>query len=276
LQTFYSFKVRRLQMNESGTSAGDVTGPRWKPLSSLQRRIVGVLVEKAKTTPDQYPLSLNALRAGCNQKSNRDPVMEVSDDDIERSLDQLREVGAVAEVVGGGRVPRFRHYMYEWLGVDKVELAVMAELLLRGAQSEGDLRGRAARMEPIADLTALRPVLDSLKSKGLVIGLTPQGRGHMVTHALYPAEELARIKAQAPAMAAQDDDPAPPSRPSPVAPTTMSQAAPRPTAITAAPSGEVASLRQELAELRGEVESLSQQIQRGLDEIRDLREQLGA
>ena len=99
-------------------------------------------------------------------------------------------------IQGYGRVLKYRHYMYEWLGVDKVELAVMAELLLRGAQSEGELRGRASRMEPIADLTALRPVLASLKLKRLVIPLTPEGRGHIITHALYPPRELEHLRAQ--------------------------------------------------------------------------------
>ena len=94
-------------------------------------------------------------------------------------------------------MPRFRHYLYEWLGVDKVELAVMAELLLRGAQTEGELRGRAARMEPIADVSALRPVLVALKQKRLVIALTPEGRGHMVTHVLYEPRELEKVRAEA-------------------------------------------------------------------------------
>ncbi len=93
------------------------------------------------------------------------------------SLDRLKMAGAVVEVQGSGRAPKFRHLMYEWLAVDKVELAVMTELLLRGAQTEGELRGRASRMEPIADLTALRTVLDSLRAKGLITYLTPAGRG---------------------------------------------------------------------------------------------------
>ena len=87
-------------------------------------------------------------------------------------------------------MPRYRHFAYEWLGVNKVELAVMAELLLRGSQTEGELRGRAARMEPIADVAALRPVLDSLTAKRLVVSLTPQGRGHVVTHNLYEPQEM--------------------------------------------------------------------------------------
>ena len=163
---------------------------RWQPISAIDRRVVGVLVEKAKTTPDGYPMSLAALRSGCNQKNNRYPLMELELEDLEESLARLRVLGAVAEVQGGGRVSRYRHYMYEWLGVEKLELAVMTELLLRGAQTEGELRGRAARMDPIDDLGALRPVLASLKEKGLVLSLTPEGRGHMVTHALYEPREL--------------------------------------------------------------------------------------
>ena len=178
--------------------------PRWQPLSAIDRRVVGVLVEKAKTTPDAYPMSVNALKSGCNQKNNRAPLMELEIEDIEESVARLRAAGAVAEVQGGGRVPRFRHYMYDWLGVDKVELAVMAELLLRGAQTEGELRGRAARMEPIADVAALRPVLASLKEKRLVLSLTSEGRGHVVTHNLYEPRELEKVRAEAAATAGRE------------------------------------------------------------------------
>ncbi len=165
-------------------------------MEAIDRRVLGVLVEKAKTTPEAYPLSLNALRTGCNQKSNRYPLMDVEPEDIEESLSRLRELGAVAEVQGGGRVPRFRHYLYDWLGVDKAELAVMAELLLRGAQTEGELRGRAARMEPLPDLDALRPILASLQQKRLVVSLSPAGRGHVVTHALYQPREMEKLQLQ--------------------------------------------------------------------------------
>ena len=111
-----------------------------------------MLIEKAKTTPENYPLSLNALRTGCNQKSNRAPLMQLEEDQVAEALESLRQAGAVAEIQGGARVDKYRHLAYEWLGVDKVELAVMAELLLRGSQTVGELRGRAARMEPIKDL----------------------------------------------------------------------------------------------------------------------------
>lgn len=166
----------------------------WRPLEALDRRVLGVLVEKAKTTPEAYPLSLNALSTGCNQKNNRYPLMNTEPDDVQESIDRLREMGAVAEVQGGGRVARFRHYLYEWLGVEKAELSVMAELLLRGAQTEGELRGRVARMEPLPDLNALRAILDSLKKKGLVVSLSPAGRGHVVTHALYQQREMEKLE----------------------------------------------------------------------------------
>ena len=142
-----------------------------------------MLVEKAKTTPDVYPMTINALRSGANQKNNRYPLMELDNDDVEQSLDRLRELGAVSEVQGDSRVSRYRHLLYDWLGVEKFELAVMGELLLRGAQTEGDLRARAARMDPIPDLTTLRNLVSALKARGLIVGLTPEGRGHVLTHA---------------------------------------------------------------------------------------------
>ena len=169
---------------------------RWQPLSSIQRRVVGVLIEKAKTTAESYPMTLNALTSGCNQKSNRSPQMHLSADDVEQALEELRLLGAAAEVQGGGRVPKYRHYMYDWLGVDKVELAVMAELLLRGEQTIGELRARAGRMEPIPDLNALGPVLDSLEQKNLIVWLTPAGRGRIVAHNLYLPEQLEKLQQQ--------------------------------------------------------------------------------
>lgn len=185
------------EMNEADVNTGaPKQEPRWRPLSAIERRVVGVLVEKAKTVPTAYPMTLNAITTACNQKSNRFPTMELEAEQVEEALDSLREYGAVGLVQSSGRVEKYRHYLYDWLGVDKIELAVMAELLLRGAQTEGDLRARAARMEPIRDLGELRPVLASLKAKGLVLSLTPEGRGHVVTHALYLPRELERLRAE--------------------------------------------------------------------------------
>jgi len=168
--------------------------PRWKPLDARQRRVLGVLIEKAKTTPAGYPMSVNAIVTGCNQKSNRDPVTDLDDFAVEKALDELRTLGVVSEVDWLGRVSKFKHQAYEWLGVSKIELAVLAELLLRGAQTLGDLRARASRMEPIADLAALRPIVAGLMERNLMIALTPTGRGQVVTHNLYPPRELADLR----------------------------------------------------------------------------------
>src|SRR5262245_57577700 len=188
-------------MNEqrSGHSEGapsEAAQPRWRPLNRIDRRVAGVLVEKAKTTPEQYPMTVNGLVNGCNQKSNRDPQMQLEEADVMESLDRLKTAGAVVEVQGSGRVPKFRHLLYEWLGVDKVGLAVMAELLLRGAQTGGELSGRASRMGPYAGLHVLRGILEALRAKQLVIDLTPPGRGQILSHGLYEAEELERLRAK--------------------------------------------------------------------------------
>jgi uncharacterized protein len=243
--------------------------PRWKPLGRIDRRVAGVLVEKAKTTPDQYPMTVNGLINGCNQKSNRDPQMELEESDITESLDRLKSVGAALEIQGGGRVAKFRHLLYEWLGVSKVELAVMTELLLRGAQTEGELRGRASRMEPIADLNALREILNSLRTKKLVIDLTPPGRGQIISHNLYQPEELERLKeklASGGYESAAADTPSAQPRPSITTPIA---------ATSATSSGELQSIRTELAQLRRELEELAETVRRQDRSIGDLRASLG-
>src|SRR5437868_15079003 len=108
----------------------------WVPLTPKERRVLGVLVEKAKTTPEYYPLTIAAIVTGSNQKSNRDPVTNYDADDVEEILQGLRKKGAVVMVEGSGRVVRWKHTLYDWLKVTKVELAVIAELLLRGSQTE--------------------------------------------------------------------------------------------------------------------------------------------
>jgi len=165
-------------------------------LESVERRVLGVLIEKAKTTPDAYPLSLNALVTGCNQKSNRDPLMNLSDAEVENALSGLQKKSLVNRLQGSGRVERWRHIAYETWKVDKVELAILAELLLRGPQTEGELRGRASRMEPFGDLDQLRLILKRLTERRLVGYLTPEGRrGTVLTHGFHPAVELERLRA---------------------------------------------------------------------------------
>ena len=174
-------------MSESGSAAGP--GPSWVPLTPRERRVLGVMVEKAKTTPEYYPMTVAAIVTACNQKSNRDPVTNYDQDDVEDTLHSLRKKGAVILVEGSGRVARWKHTLYDWLKVSKVELAVLAELLLRGPQTEGELRARASRMEPLADLPALQAILEALAPRALVQYLSPPGqkRGVFVTHGLYPA-----------------------------------------------------------------------------------------
>ncbi len=247
--------------------------PRWVPLSPIDRRVLGVLVEKAKTTPEAYPMSANAVSTGSNQKSNRAPLMQLELEQVQESLDRLRQLGAVGLIEGYGRVPKYRHYLYDWMGVDKLELAVMAELLLRGDQTVGDLRARASRMESIADLGALRPVLESLRAKGLIVSLTPEGRGHVVSHALYRPQELERLKAhygegRVQPVAADDEE-------GPAAPAAM-----RGTGEPSAPAGgglqrEVAELRAQVAQLRSELENLGVEFQRVQDDFQRLRTELG-
>lgn len=245
------------------------TSAKWQPLPAACRRVAGVLVEKAKTTPDAYPMTLNALVAGCNQKSNRYPLMQLEPDDVEQALDKLREMGAAAIVQGSGRVSKYRHYMYEWLGVEKAELGVMTELLLRGAQTEGELRAHASRMDAIPDLPALRVLLEALKAKGLVLPLTPEGRGHVVTHALYLPQELEKVRSQFAGGAVEE---------APALRSTRADAS----HASASDSDELAALRRELEELRGQVtqmrgalDDLTFEFQSRLADFDRLREAVG-
>jgi hypothetical protein len=181
--------------------------PSWPVLSVPERRVLGVLVEKSKTTPDVYPMSMNALVAGCNQKSNRDPLLDLSEAEVEEALVSAKQKG-LAIMVTGGRVVRWRQALYEAWIVNKVELALLAELLLRGPQTEGELRSRASRMEPIADLDTLRELLRPLAERGLIVYLTPEGRrGTMVTHGFHAPEELQRLHARHGSVADEEDVP---------------------------------------------------------------------
>jgi len=244
--------------------------------------VLGVLVEKAKTTPDVYPMTINGICAGANQKSNRHPPMQLEADDVEESLDRLRGLGAVGLIEGSGRVTKYRHYMYDWLGCDKVELAVMTELLLRGAQTEGELRGRAARMEPIEDLTALRPVLTSLKAKRLVLALKPDGRGHVVTHALYQPNEMDKLRSEFAAAGGRSADNSPQSasesRKDDIAAVSpgVGAALPGGAADWRHLHGEVAELRGQIVALQQAVDELTGEFHRRAAELDRLKDALGA
>ena len=252
-------------------------GAKWTQLEAIDRRVLGVLVEKAKTTPDAYPLTLKGLVTGCNQKSNRFPQMVVDEDQVEDSLDRLRSLGAMAIIQGDGRVEKFRHLAYEWLGVDKVEMAVMAELLLRGAQTIGELRGRAARMEPIKGMAELSPLLESLQAKSLVVYLTPPGRGAVVTHSLYQPREMDKVRREhgaAPPTNAHSV-PTPVSAPSATSTPVAEVAEPPP----AASSQQIDALSEEVAHLRASLVALRDEAEANIEELKqqlaELNRQLG-
>ncbi len=183
--------------------------PTWQPIPPYERRLLGVLIEKQKTSKsaDAYPMTLNSIVTGCNQKSNRDPVYDLDDDDVEETLASLQKKGIVVKMTGS-RADRWRHLLYELWKVTKVEMAILAELLLRGPQTEGDLRGRASRMEEIADLDELRTLLKALAARNLVVYVTPPDRrGTIVTHGFHAPEELDRERTKHTG-AGNDDPPA--------------------------------------------------------------------
>jgi hypothetical protein len=207
--------------------------------------------------------------------------MQLEPYDVETALESLRGLGAVTMIQGGGRVEKFRHVLYDWLGVDKVEMAVMTELLLRGAQTEGELRGRAARMDPIPDLAALRPILDSLRAKNLVISLTPEGRGHVVSHNLYKPSELEKLRAQfssgrTPASEPDEEGPSVAAAPAAAAPRPAQPPAPAGGAVAAASLDglrrELAALGQLLHELQAAVAELHDKQERTAAELHDKQE----
>jgi uncharacterized protein YceH (UPF0502 family) len=227
----------------------------WPVLDVQERRVLGVLVEKAKTTPDNYPLSINALVSGCNQKSNRDPLLNLSDLDVEDALVRCQKKGLAIKITGG-RVVRWRHNLYEAWRVDKADLAILAELLLRGPQTEGELRTRASRMEPLDDLDALRNALKPLVQRHLVVYLTPEDRrGAALTHGFHDPRELDHLRGHFA------------SAPAPVGEVIIPEA----THASAAEEvrGEIAALQQTVAELQVAVNRLQ-------EELRALKQSLGA
>ncbi|PLX77473.1 MAG: DUF480 domain-containing protein [Desulfuromonas sp.] len=132
-------------------------------LTVTEIRVLGCLIEKEMTTPDVYPLSLNGLANACNQKSNRDPVLELDETDVVKALDRLRIKGLAMQAAGeGSRVPKYRHTMAEKLYLEPEQLAILCELFVRGPQTLGELRTRCERMRSFADLAAVEEVLVEL------------------------------------------------------------------------------------------------------------------
>jgi len=161
-------------------------------LTAPELRVLGCLLEKQRTTPDVYPLSLNSLRLACNQSTNRDPVVEYDEHEIRDALHRLERRGLARLASGAGsRAPKYRHLLAEALPMDEAEQAVMCVLMLRGAQTPGELKQRAERMHPFAELEEIHRTLERLIDRGLALRLArrPGQKEERYQHLLGVADE---------------------------------------------------------------------------------------
>ena len=233
------------------TDPNDANLPPITSLSKKQRRVLGTLIEKALTVPDSYPLTLNSLLSGCNQKSNRAPLANYDDADIEETVNQLRDLGLVAAVhTEGGRTERYRHYVRRRFTLSEPQIGILTELLLRGRQAMGELRTRASRMTPrgsLDSLEQLRTELQGLLDLKLIQADGPlERRGVEIDHNLYQPQENARVawKEVADEPPAASPSPAPPSptAPSPTSPSPTSPSAPHSSASSPAPAAPAGTI----------------------------------
>jgi uncharacterized protein YceH (UPF0502 family) len=147
-------------------------------LSLLETRVLGVLVEKQHTVPDTYPLTLNALVAGCNQKTSRDPIVAASEAEVQATIDRLRALSLIVES-SGGRVMRYAHNVERVLGVPSQAVALLATLMLRGPQTAAELRANSERLHRFADISAVEAFLHELAERqaGALVVLLPRQPG---------------------------------------------------------------------------------------------------
>src|SRR5688572_3629218 len=176
-------------------------------------RVLGVLIEKELTTPEQYPLTLNALVNGCNQKNNREPVVSFDDDRTQDAVDSLREKGLLVRVdQHGSRVPKFRHEATGKLQLDRFQLVILAELLLRGPQTLGELRGRASRMHRLDSMEIVKESLGKLMNReeplAREVSPSPGSRaeryGQLLCPDAHPIDVTANVGAEVERIAASD------------------------------------------------------------------------
>ena len=215
-------------------------------LSSTEARVLATLMEKARTVPDSYPLSLNALVLGCNQKTSREPIMNISEAEALTAIDALKSAGLVREA-SGSRVPRFEHNFQRGIGVPEQSAVVLGLLMLRGPQTAGELRINTERWYKFADISSVEGFLEELQDRapekgGPLVVKLPRAAGareQRWAHLLCGPVDLA-------ALAAADADAAAPG-----SGTAMRLEA------------RIAVLENELAQLRGTVQKLCQEL--GLD-----------
>jgi uncharacterized protein len=174
-------------------------------LDAAEVRVLGCLLEKQRTTPDAYPLSLNSLRLACNQSTNRDPVVDYDEDTIREALHRLGRRRFTRLASGhSSRASKYRHLLDEALGIGPAEQALLAVLMLRGAQTPGELKQRAERLHGFADLAELQDVLDRLIDRELAVRLPrrPGQKEERYAHLLSDEAEDEAPPAPAPARAA--------------------------------------------------------------------------
>jgi len=169
-----------------------------KILSLLETRVLGTLYEKQHTVPDSYPLTLNALVSGCNQKTSRSPVMEASESEVRAALDSLKAANAVMET-SGSRVSRYSHNVERVLQVPSQSAAILAVLMLRGPQTAGELRINCERLHSFADISAVEGFLDELAARpagALVVQLPrlPGARENRWAHLLSGAPNMEAVE----------------------------------------------------------------------------------
>lgn len=220
-----------------------MNAPRLPVLSLLEARVLGVLCEKQHTVPDTYPLSLNALMAGCNQKTSRQPIIEVSESEVQAAIDSLKGPALVIES-SGGRVTRYAHNMERALRLPSQSIALLTVLMLRGPQTAGELRINCERLHKFADISAVEGFLYELAERpdgALVVELPrqPGARENRWAHLLSGAPVVEEIPAAAPAAG-------------PVADVTM---------------GEIAALKANVARLEAEVDALKGLVNRLCTEL---------
>jgi hypothetical protein len=209
-------------------------------LLDTEVRVLGALLEKQRTTPDAYPLSLNALRSACNQSTNRDPVVDYDEATIRDALHRLSRRRYARLASGpGSRAAKYRHLVDEALGLGPPELSVLAVLMLRGPQTPGELRARTERLYAFTDTETLHRVLDTLIERDLVARQRRPGqKEERYVHLLSDEVEQVPLHAAPPVTAPIAPPPAPPPPPPPV------------------DDDRLARLEREVAELRAEVEAL--------------------
>ena len=216
-------------------------------LSLLETRVLGTLYEKQHTVPDTYPLSLNALVAGCNQKSSRNPVMEASEPEVQAAVDSLKGANLVIES-SGSRVTRYSHNLERVLQVPSQSAALLAVLMLRGPQTAGELRTRAGRMHPFDSLETTQNVIDSLIARDEPLAAKlPGSRADRYAQLLCP--ELNAIQERSGASAA------------PVAASAPRAASSSSSHVHADLEPRIAALEEEVARLRRDIEQITQALQ---------------